>query len=220
MKVTPFELDVTPSSVAEPVPVYKDQLITVYGVPLPAAPPEQDSQPPLSEAPATDESTAGKRKRSRSPVPIPKRQKTAWRHVSSQASESEELTLLQRQNDPDFFPHTLNGQEAQEWRCLVLDSMFPNTNGNSQAQPAKGKGKQLQLPPENMLEVGATSGASVDPKTSTSTVIGYRAKDRRLPPMRGANPSNRYCYVCVGPKVRGKFDVEKSLQLGIPRGPL
>lgn len=116
-------------------------------------------------------------------------------------------------------PIDLVDQEAQEWRRIVLDQMFPYTNVNPPKARDERKAKRMRLAPENMLETQILAGMSAEASQS-GPCIGPKPKGRRLPPMRDAHPSNRYCYVCVGPKVRGKFDVEKASQLGLEPGPI
>ncbi len=127
-------------------------------------------------------------------------------------------------------PETLEGEAADDWRRLLVQTMFPEPE-----KPAK-KQRSSQGPSEE------TSGyvrikflLEVVPSSSLFQKDEYRRRRKapqgfykQLPkflsphPRRDSDPSltPTLSYIIAGPRVRGKFDAEKAELLKIPSGPL
>lgn len=117
MTVTPTE--VFPSDLlSQPNPVYKDKLITVYGIPI--FPSVEVKGMPESDLMLTDDPSL-KRKRESSPDSPSKRPL----HELGLSGLKEHTSLEVLKLEPDFSPISLKGENAQEWRKSVLKTMFP-----------------------------------------------------------------------------------------------
>lgn len=194
---------------ATPPPVFRDDNITVYSIPL----------YPDTVAPAAEQSSPRPLKRKRSPSPPTSSKRLspppATDHtVESNSPVSSALTVHAKAKD--FNPSTLTGLEAQEWRKLLLQIMFP-----------------MQAPPEADTSLTkrakreareALLQAARDPSLRNRVNSGS-GKHLRLPCLAAGDGSDppalpTLAYLCVGPSVRGKFDVKKAEALGVPRGPI
>ena len=187
-----------------PTPVFQDEQLTVYPIPLH---PSVDGVTPedLSERPL-------KRKRSTSPLTSSKRSLSVIDGpIESTSAVSE--TLLQRAKANDFSPTTLTGEEAQDWRKLMLQEMFPLEAAPEQDTILSKKEKR---------QARQAAAEASGPPTRSRSPISQDKKHARLP--RLDNPDDAALattgYLLVGPSVRGRFDAAKAQALGIPRGPV
>ncbi|KAG7445158.1 uncharacterized protein BT62DRAFT_951536 [Guyanagaster necrorhizus] len=122
-------------------------------------------------------------------------------------------------------PENLEGEAADDWRRLLVQTMFPEPE-----KPAK-----RQHPSQEAAE--ETSGyVRLNSPLNRGNLIA--AAERRVPappgfykqlpkfvsphPRRDSDPSltPTLSYIIAGPRVRGKFDAEKAEMLKIPSGPL
>ncbi|TFK29593.1 hypothetical protein FA15DRAFT_752407 [Coprinopsis marcescibilis] len=228
LRISPREIAANASSTA---PIYSDENVTVYGVPL---------LPETSEhsEPSPDTDTL-KRKRESSPDQ-PRKRSLTGESSSALASDSTtgDQTLAELMSKPNFKPEFLKGEKINEWYRLLLQTTFPATgiklpepkSGNSQ-QEAKGQGKQKQK---------GGAGAKTQPKVGTlptqfpvdkdaTQLDDYRRARRQLPkgyheqlpqPSPTPLPKTSLGYVVVGPRIRGKFDASRANALGVPNGPI
>lgn len=219
MSVTPIEVE--PTVVAAPLPVFKDENLTVYGIPVTAAP-ENIKPPVFSEATelaqTLDLLASSKRKRSPSPSPSSKRSNTGSTNTSAHPAG----TLEERMRHPGFTPADLTGEEAHQWRKLAVLGMFRQDAPSTEPRRSKGKGKNKQpSPPPPVVSplptIAPDSEARIIPNR-----FNLPHRDRQLPTFTqgSSSPKETLCYVCTGPRNRGKFDVKKAEALGLKPGPL
>ena len=64
------------------------------------------------------------------------------------------------------------------------------------------------------------SVAVVKPQNDFQYSRKFPLKNKRLPRYIRSESAETLCYVCVGPRPRGKFDAQKAKSLKIPKGPL
>ena len=106
------------------------------------------------------------------------------------------LKRKRAESTPDSDPASLSGEAAQAWRQLMIQSMFPASQASAATPNQNGPrfppkfGKPLPVPEPLLL-------GSSDP-TLKPTIA----------------------YAIVGPRIRGKFDGKKAVDLGLPPGPL
>jgi ribonuclease Z len=141
----------SPPPESNPEPIFKDDNITVYAVPVIPLPDVQDASP-----------SSGKRKRSPSPDSPSKRSNVdpmSHSQSSPGPTSAAEPSIVSDDNmvsDPDtpsiaallrdanFSPGTLTGERAQEWRREVIRTMLSGRNAPNQVKiqsPRVGKGK-------------------------------------------------------------------------------
>ncbi|KAI0710377.1 hypothetical protein C8T65DRAFT_648151 [Cerioporus squamosus] len=195
--------------VASPSPVFKDENLSVYSIPL---------------YPSVDKVTIGepserplKRKRSPSPPTASKRSTPPLIDHTVESITPVSPTLAVQAQSESFNPKTLTGPDAQEWRKLMLQSMFP-MQPPPPADPTKSKG-------EKQRASAALQESADEPPPPKDRIFTLDRKFARLPRLvadEGVDPATlpTLGYLCVGPTVRGKFDVKKAEALGVPRGPL
>ncbi|EGO29330.1 hypothetical protein SERLADRAFT_412876 [Serpula lacrymans var. lacrymans S7.9] len=226
MSVNPREVPLTPSS-SSTDPVYKDDNITVYALPiLPYIETEssissQDSFGSHTVIPTSSSARNSKRKRTPSPPSSAKR--------SSQITASEsELSLQEAMKKSDFLPAVLRGDLAQSWRRFVIQTMFPGT--------AIPKVIESSVKPQVISQKGAKKKGKIDddasvaptpPVAKISRISQPPGFNKPLPPLEfnytdSTDISSKpvVAYAVVGPRVRGKFDVKKAEALGLKPGPL
>lgn len=220
MSVTPVEVE--PTVVAAPLPVFKDENLTVYGIPVTAAP-ENIQSPVPSEATelahTLDLLASSKRKRSPSPSSSSKRSNTGDATLSTLSTTG---TLEERMRHPSFTPTDLTGEEAHQWRKLAVLGMFRQDAPSTEPRRSKGKGKNKQpSPPPSVVSplptIAPDSEARIVPNR-----FNLPHRDRQLPTFTYGSSGSKetLCYVCTGPRNRGKFDVKKAEALGLKPGPL
>ncbi|KAI0777745.1 hypothetical protein BD413DRAFT_640429 [Trametes elegans] len=225
-----------PSGPNPPPPVFQDESLTVYAIPIfPStqldtnnsdAGPSQD----LTERPL-------KRKRTPSPPRSPARRKSppASEYTfgsSTPAPATLESTapvpvaLATRSQLPSFNPSQLRGTDAQEWRKLMLQEMFPMREAPAPERGAPNQSKQEKARVAQAQVRKTTSGVQ-DGAAGGARAAWQTAPDKRharLPRLAGERDAPvappTLAYLLVGPSVRGKFDVKKAEALGLPRGPI
>lgn len=120
-----------------------------------------------------------------------------------------------------FDTHTLQGADAQEWRKMNILNMFGDFEQLSTAR------KKAEAPPADKNLPGAASSSFGTKAPEDETRI--RPTKRFFPNFKQRLPEFQYplgqakktlCYVCVGPRQRGRFDNAKAKELGIPIGPI
>ncbi|KAI0264706.1 hypothetical protein BC834DRAFT_882205 [Gloeopeniophorella convolvens] len=214
------------ASQQEPVPVFKDENITVFSIPVVPSP------QPVEETSSKDDvlwdapERSSKRKRSRSPD-SPSKRISLDSSVPAGAPQNGSSLMDRYRNDPQFDPYTLEGDEADAWRRLIIDHMF--TWVEPPPKTVK-KGKQKQV-------AGGASSGSQDAAAASLPQVPHWAEDalrsQGKPPGRGRRsstpagsikqlpkftPSIRGAatsYIIVGPRVRGKFNAERAAELGL-----
>ncbi|OJT01745.1 Zinc phosphodiesterase ELAC protein 2 [Trametes pubescens] len=220
-----------------PSPLYTDEFLTVYSIPIYPTPSiaEEDSEVADPMMASSSEPADRPLKRKRTPSPFePARQKSppATDHTVDTASPVEK-TFLQRAQSPNFTPTSLVGDEAQEWRKLLLQEMFPMQppkQDSAEPKDAKGKEKGKAQEKARVAQVFAkktlTTGRDEDTEGPLKPLIGNHARYSRLPPVVEGSDAHTQpalptlAYLLVGPSVRGKFDAKKAKELGVPLGPI
>ncbi|KAI0330270.1 hypothetical protein GY45DRAFT_1354004 [Cubamyces sp. BRFM 1775] len=181
-----------------PPPVFKDDTLTVYAIPLYPSPAETDGQSINMETEPLQESVDRPLKRKRTPSPsasAKRRTPPVTDHTIDTASPVPQ-TLVTRSRSPEFEPRSLSGEDAQEWRKLMLQDMFPMQE-LALLDPAHNEKEKARLAQVRGKKINAPQG------------------DASIPPVLPT-----LAYVLVGPSVRGKFDAKKAEALGVPRGPI
>ncbi|KAF8166655.1 hypothetical protein K438DRAFT_1857115 [Mycena galopus ATCC 62051] len=185
--------DLTPS----PSCTYQDKNIAVYTIPVVDSSMELSAITTVepSEAPSAEYITeTGSTKRKREPS----------------------SSLKELMETDGFSPEKLEGESAQEWRKLMIKTMFPasmnrkcnNSSPNKRQRTTNDNSDGPRLPEYSK---------NFDMYQRPRIPAGYH---QQLPkftaPWPAAAPPT-LAYVVVGPSVRGKFDVEKSIKLGVPK---
>ncbi|KAI3607358.1 3 trna processing endoribonuclease [Moniliophthora roreri] len=211
---TPFFLNNT----SKPEAVFKDENITVYSIPVY---PSSDVPFPEASSDPLDVSDTLKRKRSPTSDSTSSEQPPTKRAHTDTKKTQADNALQEKIGKPNFTPCELVGEMAQSWRSLIVDIMFPKRPKADKGKPLKKKGKQKGGVKET-LEVDETS---VDEYRRSNIPPGFYSQlpTYSLPVTVGLphSPRPSQCnaaYVIVGPRVRGKFDVAKALELGVPKG--
>ncbi|KAJ2930031.1 hypothetical protein H1R20_g7064, partial [Candolleomyces eurysporus] len=219
LRVDPVEIPYQPAE--EPFlpsssPIFKDHNITVYAQPLSTLP--ESSSDDLN----TETDASLKRKCEPSLEPPRKRSKT-----DAQSAP----TLAHLMSAPGFKPTLLPEDKADEWRRLIIERMFPATGKKFETSESskKGAGKKGKAGKGAKSEPNQSEPAQAIPEDKESGNFDEYRRSRKRPPRgfydmlppppSGSSPS-AVSYVIVGPRVRGKFDVKKSIALGVPNGPL
>ncbi|KAM5533878.1 hypothetical protein V8D89_012418 [Ganoderma adspersum] len=188
-----------------PTPIFQDECLTVYTIPL---------HPSADDAVFEDSSERSlKRKRSPSPPTSSKRSSLPTAGSIGESASATSATLYQRSKKTDFSPTILTAQEAQDWRKLMLQQMFPLEAAPEQDTMLSKKEKRQA----RQAVAEATSSKSARSRSP----ISQDKKHARLPRLDiGDGSLPTLGYLLVGPSVRGRFDAAKAEELGIPRGPL
>ena len=232
MYVNPVEVNsATELATTEPKPVFKDDNITVYGIPLQPDHLQQSSV--IFENMEVDGEDSiflenKKRKRSLSPDSSSKRPDIAGIQPGRAVDSNDVIPLLERMHEPGFTPSTLEGKDAQEWRRLMVRTMFksepPEKPKTRFKEKGKGKAKAdveiAQAPksqPTNLTPIAPDTELRSGPGRPRIKHHHHPLPKLALPPLED---KVTLCYVCIGPRQRGKFDVQKAVALGVPRGPL
>jgi ribonuclease Z len=199
-----------------------------------------------SEVPSDVSENVLKRKREQSPDLPSKRPILDSTVLTTDALPTPTTTppLLDRfLGDSEFDPATLEGNEAEAWRQLVIDHMFtwvepprkpqlppkPRKKGKrgqntddwdtAEIQPSQGESSLPSLPQlPHWVEDAATSQGKPlgrgGPK-GTNPASSLKLLPTFTPPVRHGSTA----YIVVGPHVRGKFDAKRAEELGL-YGPL
>ncbi|KAF9239242.1 hypothetical protein BU15DRAFT_88045 [Melanogaster broomeanus] len=185
--VTPSEIPLVSASLdSEHQPVYKDNNVSVFALPI------------LPEAPHDHPSSSGNEGQTAAPSkiasPLKRKRETSPEQSSKRLSTEAGI----------FIPGSLNGEMAQAWRQLVIQTMFPATQvasaSTNQSGLGKRKGKRISQPP----------GLNKSLPVPERTLVG--SSEPSLKPT--------VAFAIVGPRIRGKFDEQKAVALGLPRGPI
>lgn len=136
MPIYPTEASWVSSTSASPDPLYKDKIITVYGIPILPC-----SETPRNTSPTSDSSTfidspaqILKRKRDTSPD-SPSKRPALMTEENQPLGKPQSLNEIMQQ--ADFTPVELAGETAQEWRRLMVDVMFPGVKPKMDAEKQK-----------------------------------------------------------------------------------
>jgi ribonuclease Z len=166
--------------------VYQDEFVRVYSVLM---------SPHISSdlEPGQKLLVPSKRKSSNTSLRLgsPKR---AARSGASDTEDSTPPKTSLNWNHPSFNPSSLTGEEASEWRSIIIRDMFPG---------------EEQTPATN-LDKEPPSGRS------KPWVPRARKSQQRLPKFEGPR-STSAAYLVLGPEIRGKFDPAAADALGVAK---
>lgn len=230
---------------AEATPVFSDDLITVFSIPIVPTPRHTGEVPAGSEAMSNVSENILKRKRDSSPELSSKRPSLSSTIPATDEPPTPSMNppLLDRYLvDTNFDPATLEGDEADAWRQLIIEHMFtwlePPPKPRLPPKRANKKGKR-----ERNMEGSETQTAEAQPSQASLTPLPQiphwveGAAQCQEPPRRGpkgANPAGSLkplpsftlpvrdgstAYIVVGPQVRGRLDAKRARELGL-KGPL
>ncbi|KAF9269308.1 hypothetical protein L218DRAFT_969838 [Marasmius fiardii PR-910] len=193
MPVIPTETSqALPDPSSNPNPVYKDEFISVFSIPVYPSEPQ-------SEMEAQNTTETGKRKHS---------------------GESEDQPSSKRLHADSGIPSSNSSalDEENVLRGAMINAMFPASERATSRNTKKGKKQKKQSVKETKgPETGdAASGGNVDEYRRARLPRGFHSQ---LPKFEPQQPTN-VAYVVVGPRVRGKFDAGKAGELRIPKGKL
>jgi len=197
LAVTPVEVKSVspPTGTVKPEPTYTDGTITVYSIPLfPEV--DGDGNPTSSRV---QERPPLKRKRQASSVSPPRRGED-----EGFSRESGNLPLTERMRLNGFRPTDLVGNEADQWRELVVAHMFP---GN---KPKSGNEADADPP---YVSISRRHPGSFNPAGSDKQLPRMNFTKNSEPITHKQKPS--LAYIVVGPKTRGKLDAKKADELGL-----
>jgi len=230
----------------EAIPVFRDDNITVFSIPI--APTLHSGDGPSTEPevlPDVSENVL-KRKREHSPELPSKRtilDPTAPTRYGLSTPTTTPPILDRFLGQPKFDPTTLEGDEAEAWRRLIVEHMFtwegPPSKPQLPPKPTGKKGKRRQNAGDR--EAPEAQPAQVESRPTSLPQAPHWAEDagtsQEKPLQRGPkgmNPAGSLkllpaftpplrhgstAYIVVGPHVRGKFDVKRADELGL-YGPL
>ncbi|KAI0292916.1 hypothetical protein BC826DRAFT_1017511 [Russula brevipes] len=209
---------------SEAVPVFKDDNITVFSIPINVSKRKRESSPELPS------------KRTFLELTVPA--------VDGPSIWSTDTPLLDRfSDDPKFDPAALEGDEAEAWRQLIIERMFtwiePPRNPRPTPKPQNKKAKRGQNAgdivtpetPPSQVEASLTSLPQVphwveDTPKSQGRLLGRASNGtnitgslKPLPAFTSPTREASTAYIVVGPHFRGKFDVKRAEELGL-QGPL
>ncbi|KAJ7173690.1 hypothetical protein C8R46DRAFT_1083687 [Mycena filopes] len=195
MSVNVNEVSLSPDLTSPRPPcTYQDKNIAVYSFPVldsSATPISVDSSEAQSLEIVTE---TGSTKRKREPIEA----------------------LKELMDSDDFSPEKLDGQLAQEWRKLMIKTMFPAAAKGQSSSPTRRCGPPNKRQKTGSSEPRSPQSKNFDMYSRPRIPTGYH---QQLPkftrPWSAAPPT--LAYVVVGPSVRGKFDVEKSIAIGVPK---
>ena len=245
LKVTEIP-DFKTEPLVEESPVFSDDNITVFSIPVVSTPRHRGGVPAESEALSNVTQNILKRKRESSPELSSKRPflGPTVPITDGPPTPSTRPPLLDRfLVDPEFDPTTLEGDEADAWRQLIIEHMFTRVEPPSRSQlPPKHSNKEdkcernageaeTETPEAHPSEPNLTSlpqvphwaegAAKCQEKPSrhghrwTSPAGSLKPLPTFTPPVRDGSTA----YIVVGPRVRGKFNAKRAEELGL-YGPL
>lgn len=231
---------------AKAVPVFRDDNITVFSIPIAPTLHSGDGSPTEPEMLLDESENVLKRKREHSPE-LPSKRTILDPTVPTTDGFSTPTTtpgILDRfLSDPKFDPTNLEGDEAEDWRRLIVEHMFtweePPPKPRLPPKPTGKKGKRAQNAGDR--EAPEAQPAQVESRPASLPQVPHWADDTGTsqekplkrgpkglnpagslkplpaftPPLRGGSTA----YIVVGPHVRGKFDVKRADELGL-YGPL
>ncbi|KAF8887345.1 hypothetical protein BD779DRAFT_1527626 [Infundibulicybe gibba] len=253
MPVFPVEASWEPNVSADPHPIYQDENIMLFAIPV--SPTPLDPSLTVLQNEFQSHESQLKRKRESSP------NQPAKRSMISPSSSPDSSSFRELIQQPDFTPDVLFGDGAHSWRKLMVEIMFPGSKEHknaskkrkaldSRAVGSRSTGKSTSgsksskavkttqpstlsentvpasgpLVPEIIVSAeSAPASLNIDDYKRSRLPIGFH---KQLPSFTPSTPistpshSPTICYVVVGPRVRGKFDIKKAEALGVPFGPL
>ena len=199
--------------------MYRDDNISVFALSV------VPSEMPLQVASPRGEA-AGPSKRKREDSPERSSKRLLNQHGADQLASDTTVTtesLRKAASAPNFDPASLDGEVAQVWRQLMIQSMFPASQLLSATPDQNGPGNFHGTRKAKGLGVNTKAGASsalargpFPPKFSKPLPVPERALIGSPDP----NLRPTIAYAIVGPRIRGKFDGKKAVNLGLPPGPL
>lgn len=217
-------------------PVYKDEIVTIFALPI--IPEDPAKQAISTTASAVSDiglqaSSFNELKRKRTPSPFsPSKVTNPPHHTSDQdscsssalpAGKHEHTNVNDLMMTPNFNPRVLEGVIAHQWRELVVQAMFNNTQPTPNA-------KVSQTAPANASAGGNTTtteqGEGSLPIYMPRRVPHSSGFQSQLPPFslpyrkvtNTLETKPTLAYVIVGPRIRGKFDAAKAEKLRVPLG--
>ncbi|EIW77124.1 hypothetical protein CONPUDRAFT_139171 [Coniophora puteana RWD-64-598 SS2] len=214
MAVKPTEVSLArrddPSSSMEPI--YKDENISVYAVPI--MPRQAEAVRPVTEP-------SSKRKHSPSPTRPAKRLALSPDAQSSPFNATDRLQSMMKNGN--FNASHLYGDVAQAWRTVLVQKMFPKPFPVPDPDTKKKKKQKPPVPASAPDSVPAPDpNQPPAPPPEHRRPIPFPGYSSPLPPLdpdfSGSKDLRRrpcLAYAVVGPRVRGKFDVKKAEELGI-----
>ncbi|KAF7317823.1 hypothetical protein MKEN_00870200 [Mycena kentingensis (nom. inval.)] len=186
MHVDVKETSLSPDLSADPPTTYQDKNISVYSFPVFHSSHQVSEAMPLEQAVREQITESGATKRKRE---------------DDSLSQLEELM-----EEETFIPSKLSGELAQEWRRKMVKTMFP---ASAVAPPS----------PKKTKEIHSRKRRRVSKDAKPVEIVVDVDESKPLPAFEltwSVHAPPTMAYVVVGPVVRGKFDVEKSLALGVP----
>lgn len=126
---------------------------------------------------------------------------------------------------PGFSPTLLTGDAAKKWRKLVVDSMFSTskrTLAGTTGSRSDLRGKKPPTTKDSLVQSDRDNAVGPpDEDIQSSTAIrGLPHRDKQLPHFKRDDTTETLCYICIGPRVRGKLHMDKAKTLQVPKGPL
>ncbi|KAJ6605846.1 hypothetical protein B0H10DRAFT_2076138 [Mycena sp. CBHHK59/15] len=189
MRISVSEASLTSDLTSSPFSIYKDKNVTVYSIPV-LAHTEQPDIPCVKAHNVKSDQVA--------PVITDERIEPGSLKRKREPSPFQKRSLLKElMNSDGFSADKLEGELAQDWRKLMKKARKMTVN-----------------PQEPRIPEYANN---VDMYNRPKIPYDYH---HQLPRYRRSWPAAAVptlAYVVVGPTVRGKFDVDKSLALGVPK---
>ncbi|KAJ7493248.1 hypothetical protein B0H11DRAFT_2394589 [Mycena galericulata] len=201
MFVNVNEVPLSSNLTASPRSTYQDKNITVYSIPILEDSHRATLDLPIEELSHVVTPTGStKRKRERSPL-------------------DESLKALM--DEEGFSAEKLKGELADEWRTLMVKTMFPAASSptvrpcRDRDQPQNKRQRKTVEPEKSHIP---EYSKDVDMYSRPRIPAGYHHQLPKFTPSWsvGAGAAPTLAYVVVGTAIRGKFDVEKSIALGVP----
>ncbi|KAE9392021.1 hypothetical protein BT96DRAFT_924951 [Gymnopus androsaceus JB14] len=228
-----------------PKPIFKDWNITVYAIPVY---PSGSGYVSSSHSNTNTSESSLKRKRSLADTaetssPIKKQntdgsigEEDAPMHSAEPFSSSDSASLTSLLSTPSFSPAALPPSQAQEWRDMMVDVMFPAIKTIGQKNKGKGKGPAPKESRQKDKWSYAAKDGNVDDYGRPQLISGYHAELLRFTLAESESSSPAACasskiktlspvlpsalslsYLVIGPRIRGKFDGAKAEAMGVPR---
>lgn len=223
----------------EATPVFADDNITVYSIPIVPTPHRGGDLPVATGSPLDVSEVSLKRKREPSPELPSKRPPLHFPSLATSESTAPlaKSPLLNRfLDDPQFDPTSLTGDEADAWRRLVIEYMFTWTEPPPKPRlPPKPKGKKgkrgqdvegTEATNASLLSAEVNFpflpqaphwvGDSLDNKLKRGPKgLSPAGSLKPLPALTAPIQDTSMAYIVVGPRVRGKFDAKRAEELGL-----
>ncbi|KAF8075182.1 hypothetical protein FPV67DRAFT_1476334 [Lyophyllum atratum] len=206
LTINPIESSWTPSSSSSPDPLYSDDNITVYGIPILPASEPSDSSPISMPEDSSIQSIGASQKRKRDPSPdLPAKRPVLMSTDAASSSPS----LEKVRQVPEFSPHSLEGEAAQEWRRLMIKTMFPGTKAKPERvlrdrDAPKGKARKDK---NSKSKQKATDAPIVEDVTIPEPQVSPQASDK--------TPSEVVSSVGAAPEVVANIDPYRRARLPV-----